>query len=95
MQLPLDFGKPGTPRAVPLTVSVTFPAFKATATLSVRRPGWGARAIRYAQPSLSLATVIKLATLVEVRLDFGAGGNPRRSRRLPAAAEAVQTEVHP
>ena len=63
MQLPLDFGKPGTLRAVPLTASVTFPAFKATATLSVRRPGWRARAIRYAQPSLSLATVIKLATL--------------------------------
>ena len=63
MQLPLDFGKPMTLRSAPLTASITFSAPTTTATLSVRRPGWGARAIRYAQPSLSLATVIKLATL--------------------------------
>ena len=63
MQLPLDFGKSRTLRAVPLTASVTFPALTVTATLSVRRPGWGTRAIRQAQSGLSLATAIYLMTL--------------------------------
>ena len=63
MQLPLDFGKPMTLRAAPLTASVTFSAPTATATLSVRRPGWRTWAIRQAQSSISLATAIKLMTL--------------------------------
>ena len=63
MQLPLDFGETMTLRAVPLTASFTFAVPTATVTLSVRRPGWGTRAIRQARSSLSLATAIKLMTL--------------------------------
>ena len=63
MQLPLDFGETMTLRAVPLTASFTFAVQTATVTLSVRRPGWGTRAIRQARSSLSLATAIKLMAL--------------------------------